>query len=86
MTKFPSDPDYDARTLAEAEAIKLDPQRSIAAREAATQMSRQMQVQAQQLDIIASRSPQRSGPEPATPAVMQSGDGRAIPVTRSRRR
>lgn len=85
MPHFPPDPDFDAQTLAEAAAIKADPARSIAARGAAAELARVKALQAFALSKIVTESPERRPPGIQESAVMESRDGRQIPITRSTR-
>lgn len=86
MPHSPHEPDFDARTLAEAEVIKADPMRAVAARAAATNLAQQQADAAAQLANIAASSPTRTPIPDKVEVVLQSGDGRQLPVTFSRRR
>tara|TARA_R110002096_G_C14661938_1_gene728463 strand:- start:56904 stop:57155 length:252 start_codon:yes stop_codon:yes gene_type:complete len=77
------DPQQDAMILSEAEAIKLDPQRVIGARDEANNLAAVKVAQANALNALANQQPNSA---PATEQqVMQSGDGRQLPITRSSR-
>ena len=80
MPHLQPDPDFDARTLAEAAAIKADPARSVAARESAAQLARVKAVEAIQLSRVVREAPQRREPGAKESAIMQSSDGRQVHV------